>query len=355
MYIAASKHYEEHDIDSLHTYAYNTLHHTVTKSRYKKLITGNYRQAIYTDSSAFKEILPFFLIRPLYTTTVYLLYQAGIDIALATHCVSGIAITLALMLLYLLSCTLLHHPYAYLIPLLALVLKIETLAQYSTPDGMALLAIVLAAYFFLQNKIPILLFFLPIMIGIRTDLILFSSPLLFLIALSGPQYRIMCAVSALMSVLGYLAINSLSGHPGWSTIFYFTLIEKSTHPLSIPLSLSAHHYFYALTEGIKRIPENFNFLFFIVISLLFLGVMIYRAATTSLLSILRTPTVSLYLVCCFFVFSHFVLFPVSWDRFFIGPYLISAFLLLTVMAENCTSINTFLCAAAEKNYRSTGN
>lgn len=333
MYIAATKSYEEPDIKSLHAFTYSALQHSLSESEYKQLVAGKYRQAIYTDPSAFEEQLPFYQIRLLYTTAIYLLYKAGVDIGFATHIVSGIAVTMALALLYIMSASILGHPFCYSVPFFALIFGVADLARYSTPDGMAFLAVIFSAYLYFRDRIVLLLIFLPLMLCIRTDLILYTIPLLFVIFASKREYRTKVATSILMSVLLYFLIGALSKNPGWSTIFYFTFVQHLTHPLSMPYTLTANHYLHALVDGLKGIKNSEAFLLFSIFSLYCLGAIINRATTTSFFCALRSPAASLPIVFAIFVFSHFVLFPVVWNRFFIGPYLIVTFSLLIMMTD----------------------
>jgi|GEM_PF-705203 len=339
MYIAAAKSYEESDVASLHTFTYSTLQHSVSDEEYKSMVQGEYRQAIHLDQSAFKEQLPFYQIRPLYTGLIYLLYKAGIDIAFATHIVSGFAVFAGLILLYLMSASILGHPFAYAVPFFTLIFGAVDIGRYSTPDGVAFLAVMLSAYLFVKDRIVLLIVFLPIMVGIRTDLIFYVIPLLLVVALSKSEYRKLATISVFVSVLFYFAIGVLSNNPGWSTIFYFTLVQILTHPLSEPPVLVVNHYLNAVFRGLKSIPGDSSFVLYCLISLYYLGALGSRVKTTSLIHTLRSPATSLSIVSLFFVLSHFVLFPVTWSRFFVGPYLIGAFSLLVVMTD-CLKMKT---------------
>ncbi len=341
MYIAVAKSYEEPDIKSLHTFTYRALQNSVSKAEYITLVQeGKYRQAIHTDPSAFKEQLPFYQIRPLYTGAIYLLYKTGIDIGFATHIISGIAVAMALVPLYLMSSSILGHPFSYAIPFFVLIFGATDLARYSTPDGMAFLAIILSAYLYLKHRILLLLIFLPIMVCIRTDLILYTAPLLFVIFASHREFRKKVTVSLLMLFFLYYTIGALAKNRGWSTIFYFTLVELLTHPLSMPPTLTVHHYLHALFKGAKGIPSNSNLVLYGLISVYHLTAIINRAKTASLFYVLRSPAASLSIVSVIFVVSHFLLFPVAWNRFFLGPYLISAFSLLVMMTDYLKRLNS---------------
>jgi hypothetical protein len=67
---------------------------------------------------------------------IYLLYKTGVDIILATHLISGLAVVVAIAFLYLMSVSFLSKPFIYTSPPLAVIFGILDLARYSTPDGL---------------------------------------------------------------------------------------------------------------------------------------------------------------------------------------------------------------------------
>ena len=122
-YIAAAKSFEERDIESLHSFTYSQLRLSVQSETYDNLVEGDFRHTISTDSSAFKELLPFYQIRP-GTGLVYLLYKTGVNIGFATHIVSGVAVVVSIAILYLMSISFLAKPWIYSLPPLAIIFGI---------------------------------------------------------------------------------------------------------------------------------------------------------------------------------------------------------------------------------------
>ncbi len=350
MYIAAAKSYEGQNTAELQTFTYKAVRNSLSEQEYENLTHGKYRGEIYSDSSAFKEQLPFYQIRPLYTGTIYLLYKAGINIVFATHIISGAAVAAALILLYFLSISLLKNPVTYFVPLLAVIFSVLDLAKYSTPDGMAFLAIIFIAYLYLKQHIMSLLILLPFILGIRTDLILFSIPLLVFIFMFQKTFRKKAAVSILISIMLYIAIATYWRNPGWSTIFYFTLIQRQAHPLSIPVTLTWHQYLFVFFNGIKELAANKRFLLFIIFSGYSLFLILHYNKTKVLVYISNSQPALLSIVCLIFVSTHFLLFPVIWIRFFSGPYLISAFALLLMLTEYLKKSEPIQQSGKEDNY-----
>jgi len=333
-YIAAAKSFDERDFESLHSFTYDQLRNSVPGATYEELVQGSRRHAISTDSSAFKEQLPFYQIRPLYTGLIYLFYKTGVNIVFATHMVSGVAVVVAVAFLYLMSVSFLAKPLIYTVPPLALIFGIVDLARFSTPDGLVFLAVILSAYLYLKQRIALLLIFLPIMLGIRTDLILFTIPFVCFVFLFERSSRWKAAQSIFVSVAIYIGIGAYWENPGWSTIFYCTLVQPLTHPISMPPTLTTQHYFYALFDGIKNSLNNKSLVLYVLAAAYSLYLIKTHAKTTSFVIALKSPSAVLTVVCLLFLVSHFLAFPVAWNRFFSAPYLVGAFSCLVMMTNH---------------------
>ena len=174
-YVAAAHSFEEKDPQALHKFTFDQVRKSVSDQTYKALASppGDEPQAVYRRTMsknpyAFYEQLQFYQIRPVYTGSIYLLSKLGVNIVYATHLISGIAVVVGIMILYLLCKAFLAGPFVYLAPFFAIVFGALDLVRYSTPDGLAFCAVITSAYLFLKdNKMWLLLLF-PIMIGIRT-------------------------------------------------------------------------------------------------------------------------------------------------------------------------------------------
>jgi hypothetical protein len=332
-YIASAKSFEESNIKSLHSFTYDQLRHSVSEAEYQNLVRGNYQHAISTDVSAFQEQLPFYQIRPVYNGAIYLLYKMGIRIGFATHLISGIATALAIVLLYLMAISFLAKPFACALPLFVILFRVPELARFSTPDGLAGFALILSAYLYLKKRMTPLFLFLPITIGIRTDLILFAAPLLFLIFAFEEDMRFNAIASMFMCLAVYAGIMTFWKNPGWSTVFYFTLIKLRTHPISMPPTLTAHDYFHVFHAQISQLDGNMRFILYILTTAASLYFITNQAKATSVAAALKSPLVVLTIVCFVFILIHFLAFPVAWDRFFAMPYLIGVFSMFALMTE----------------------
>ena len=333
-YIAAAKSFEEKDAAALHAFTYGQLRLSVPSGEYATLAAGdNYSRAISTDASALAEQLPFYKIRPVFTGLIYLLYKGGVNIVFATHLVSGVAVVAATALLYLMSVSFLAKPWSYALPPLAVFFGVFDLARLSTPDSLAFFGVLFSAYLYLSRRFVPLLVILPLVIGIRTDLVLFTMPLSLYIFALKKTVRWKSALSVFLSVAAYIAIGEYAGNPGWSTIFSFTFVNILAHPISTPHTLTLQQYLNVLFDGLNTVEGSKT----TVLSLLLSAYTLYLSRilskpTAAFVAFNSSPAV-LTIVCVFFLVSHFLAFPVLWDRFFSGTSMICAFSLLVVMTR----------------------
>lgn len=332
MYIASAKSFEENDPAALQAFAYNAVRASVPEREYAGLISEGYRHTISTDVSAFEEQLPFYQIRPIFNGVVYLLYKSGIEIGTALHLVAGVSVALAVVLLYFISTACLREAYVYAVPFLALVFGVVDIARTPNPDGLALLAVILAAYLFLKRRMVPLLVFLPIMMGVRTDLILFAVPLQLFMLLQHKRLRVGIMLSMLSTAGVCWAIGTCFNNPGWATIFYFTLVEILPHPLTESPTLTVAHYCRVLIREAVTLLDNQTFVLYGLVVMFSLREFMRRAAKTSLPDLVKSPPILLSVVCMLYFAGHFMLFPVAWNRFFSGTYTLGSICLLSMLS-----------------------
>lgn len=333
-YVAAAKSFEEHDVDSLHSFTYNQVRSSTSTEHYKELVSGQFRNTISNDPTALTELLPFYHIRPLFVGLIYLLYKSGVNIVFATHLISGVSVFIAVIFLYLLSVSLLPKSLTYVIPLLAFIYGVVGLAQTSFPDGLAFLAIVLSAYLYLKKRTLLLLIFLPIILGIRTDLILFTIPLMSFILFLEKDYRQKAMLSIFLSIAVFISIGIYANNPGWTTVFHHSFVKLSTHPISNQPALTIGQYFSALSRGTGNLVNNNPFILYLVIAVYSLHLFKVGTKTKSLITALNSRSTVLSLVCIFYVATHILIFPAAYLRFFSAPYLIGSLALLVMITES---------------------
>jgi hypothetical protein len=329
MYIAAAKSVEEADPIILRSFTYDQAAKSVPDEDFLYMIQGSdYFKTVYTDPSAFMEQLPFYQIHPVYTFLIYFLYKAGVDIAFATYIISGIAVVLAITLLFFMANIFLQKPYIYAMPLLVLIFGIPDLARLSTPDGIAFLAILISTFLFLKQRFSSLLILLPAILFIRTDFFLLVIPLSLIIFKNKKEYRLLTSLSIIFTLSIYVFVNGVFHNPGWTTLFYHAFVQKLSHPISMPPTLTAQEYAMAFLTGVKEMFINKSFLLNAFFSFFFIFLFSKRRKIGLANSNFLIHSTLLFLIFIFYIICHFLAFPVVPDRYFSGIYLIIAFLLL---------------------------
>ncbi|HEX6833146.1 MAG TPA: hypothetical protein VF132_06390 [Rudaea sp.] len=341
-YVAAAKALETDDIGAVHTFTFDELRRALPADVYedmareKHLGTGPgaaYRRAVSSDVSIFAEQLQYYQIRVLYVALVYVFYKLGVDIEFATHFVSGLAVAASLILLWRLSARRLRRPFNYCLPLLAALCGILQLARLSTPDGLALFVLVIVAYALAEARLAMLCAASLAAVLVRTDLVLFTLPLLALLAILHKDSRWLLLSAMAGSVAIYAAVNAHYHHAAWSTIVYFATIARWQRPISDPPPLSLQQYVEVLGAGTAGLLTDPMFLAYLAATAVSIALLWIAARSQSWRCVLRQPQALLVAACLSDALVSFLALPALWDRLFVRLYVVSAFALLWLFSD----------------------
>ena len=334
-YAASVNAFELKDANSVHDVTYTELKNATSAAEYRELTEGNqYREIMANNPQAFAEQLPFYKIRILYTFLIFILGKLGMNIFFATHFISGLAVAGGIILLYVLGREYLPVIGVYGLALFILVFKVFELARYSTPDGLAFLAITLLMVFSsFREKTKAVLILLPIMVIVRTDLVLISVPIYIILFMRQKRDALWIILSSAGTLLSYLGLNFVFGNPGWATTFYVTMVGYVPFPISKPPTLSAALYFESLWTGLRALAGNKRFLLYLSMLIFSFILTIKMYKKTAYSKIITEPFIGMLCIGFIYFVGHFALFPVSWDRFFTGIYMTGVFSLFLVLAE----------------------
>ena len=329
-YIGASYALVEANTTTVHKLAFDTLQTNLPPEAFQAFVKDPYRSALYTDPRAFAEQLPFYQIRLGYAWLVHIFSALGIPMITATHVISASCVAVGLVLLFGMSRKFLAPKLRIVIPLAALAFGFTDIARASTPDGLALLAIIGCSFLYLKNEASVLVRLLPLLAFIRTDLSLFSLLMLLGLGAQSTVSKKQVAVSMAASITIPFGIEAAFHYPDWATALYVTLVEPLPYPLSQPPEVRIDVYTNALTQGLRTLAQNDSFLIYAL----------FTVCCTLLLKKLSkgvkvpsTPASQLEVICASYIALHFLALPVAWDRFFAGPYMMGLFALLTMLTE----------------------
>ncbi len=329
-YVGASYARETAEATAAQARTYHDVQRAVPAETFRRLAldtSNDYRYAVAHDTTAFADQMAYYGIKPIYVALIELLAHVGASRVFASYAISAVCAAIAVGLLFVIARGRIAPPLLYAPPLLAVVFGVPAIARSSTPDGLALLAIVGAAALFLQGRHTALCATMPLTVGIRPDLLLFAVPLLVAVAVANPSRRIPVAVSAAACLVVLVIIDLIVGWPG---AMYVTHVEPMAHSLSQMPTLTAGGYLRTLLDGLYYLPGDAAFVLFLLLE----SYGIRMALRTRVEGAGRwSGWRALVAVSGTYVALHFLLYPVAADRFFAGAYLVSALGLLIGMSE----------------------
>jgi hypothetical protein len=351
-YVGSAKSLETADVRSLHQFTYGEVQGSVPSSTFAVIApapphspvspepkpdippsVSEYRSAMRADPVAFAEQLPLYHVRFIYVYLVFALYKLGTPIVLATYAVSGVSVCIGIWVLAWMARGRVGTSAAVVLPVLALAFGAITVGRLSTPDGMAFLGFMVCMVLFLNDRWESMILALAL-IGIRTDLVLFSAPFLLYCAFFSRFRKALSIAAFVMSCGLYLWVKWHYGYPGWSTMFRFAIGEWVPHPLTTPATVTVSQYLKAFFIGMWSGANKPAFLLFLVI-VAWAGRLIFQEmkSGTPVQAIARMNVVAAVSLSVIYVLAHFLLFPELQERFFLGPYLVSAVALAALLED----------------------
>ena len=340
-YVASAKHFEISSPVELHSFVFTNLKDYVDPDRYFSLTNGGnqYRIDMATNPDLFYQQLPYYEIRPAYTLSVLLASKLGLNIFTSTFAVSIISAILGVFLLAYTIKDKVYFGFLYAFPFFLMFFGILSIAKTSTPDAMVFLSLSIFIYLFSREKISLLLIIIPIYVLVRTDMIIFNSLILIVIFFLYKNYKIGTLLSFLITVALYLYVNHFFHNYGWSTIFSVTLIERVSNPADVSFTVSIADYLHVFIRGIISALNDRIFLGFISIMFTTLVLISFFAKSLS-----KNKEIWVYTaIPILYISIHVVLFPVTWDRFFIGFYtmaIIATLILLSKLIRRYEKLST---------------
>jgi len=326
---------EESDEKILHQMTYEAVKQSIPAEAYANQTATAYQKEMEQNELYFNQQLPFYKIRPLYTSLAYLVHKTGFNLVTAIVIISALSSLFMSILILRWLLDYLDTFYAYLFSFLIIhSTGIIQIARVFTPDALSAAILIGAMYVLIQKRVYFACFLLVLAIFARTDNIIFVLiALTYLSFFSVKAYRLNWRASlffVVLSALSYLSINHLANNYGWATLFHHTLIHLINNPADYHPNVTWVDYLRVLKqnafEAFLWVNSFFVFLLCAFISV-FLGDNNKIYSHLGILMILS-------------VLTHFLLFPAPfWQRFFIAHYsIISIAMIVTVF--NVKRLNT---------------
>jgi len=319
MYAASARSIEIRDHDVLHRSVYGELKTSVPTETYQLLTGDDFRETISKDATAFSQQMPFYQPRVLYIAIILGFAKMGINIFLATHLISALAVIAGLWLILVAFGPFVRERFLYSIPLFGVLCGLVDTAKYSTPDGLALLFIIWTVFLLLRGSWRALLL-MPLSVLVRPDLLLFAVIVTGFVVLAVPRWRLTALLSLACAVVMLLVVEQYYGHVGLPVIYANTFIGALTRPVDANVVFGWGEYGAALWTGIGEALRNTAFLLFVIVVTLIGAISVRdRGFLDAGARMMRFVAVSSLL----YVIIHFAAFPEIEERFFAGQYLLS--------------------------------
>lgn len=230
--------------EEAHRRAYGAARAAIPADRFDVLTRSDvYRQTMADDPGAFQQQLSFYSVKPAYPLLILALERLGANPVRASILVSRAAyVAVGLVLLLWLS--------SFLAPAAAVVSAWATmslpfaldLARFSSPDAVSTLLVLTALWLVFQaGRFPAGALLLVLSLLVRPDNLLWVLAVAAFGAVRMDRARMAVAFSGAAALL-YVGLATLSGHPGWATLFHHSFVERLTHPETFEPSLSPLGY-----------------------------------------------------------------------------------------------------------------
>jgi hypothetical protein len=319
-YAAAAERFESADPHQWHQVAFESARHLLHPAEFQRLAgtePGSFRRLVHEDPDLFAAQLDFYTGRVVYIGATRALSMLGFNPLRAQQLVSGMAAVLGLVFLALLLQRLQPTLPLILLPLTAAIFGLLQISRLGTPDALTFAAVCASALLLVRRDRALLLL-LPVLVGVRTDLILWTFPLhVFLLA--GHLFRRRAVVASLLGTLLMLLVLQ-HGHPGWWSLLHVTLIEPLPVDPLHPPSPDLGAYVLLVKRGLVALSADKAALLFLLVCLattLWAPGRLRDRPHADVLLLLIGVSLGYFVI-------HFLLFPVTWERFFVGPYCIAS-------------------------------
>lgn len=312
-------------IEQLHTDVYQNVVSSIHPEAFDKLINSPVRLTWYQDYEAFHQMTKFFYdTRVVYIAILSVFIKAGVNPVSAIFFLSTLYSVLSILILSRLVPVKVPLGIYIALPFIALSFGLLDVARLATPDAFATFATITLYALLLRNKITLLLFFLPLMVFIRTDLILIVGIFLTYFFVFRNVSKVAVIMSGLATMLAYFYLNTfLVDSDPWSSLIGYNFGPKPSHPGEYSYAVTVQNYIMFLMKGF--LSFSYNPIGFVFVMLSVTGIVLYATKffvgpADYKASLLHIDLLFLLVSSVLYLIAHFLLFPVTWTRFFAAQY-----------------------------------
>lgn len=323
-YMAVILQYDgNNNIEKIHQDVYTIAKQSLSEFAFSKLVdsTSAYRKSVFTNSAEFRQQLPFYVVKPLYTGLGYLFYKCGLSLPKATILPSVISFFLISLLVF--SWIRKYHSqisgFAFSTLLMFSPFMLEA-AKLATPDLVSAFLLLSGIYSYVEkNNLNLTTLFLLLAVFARLDNIIpvaFISIIIFYIETRKGNLMLWKFIVFTISVLiSYFLVSWQAHRQGWGVFYYpdFATHLNPYYDIHRPFSLSG--YFSLFKSQLMT-----GLYFSSIMIFLFLGFILFHFSKKNDDKSISVETLFaiLFLVT---IIIRFILQPVMADRFYLAYYL----------------------------------
>jgi len=317
-----------YDAKKAFTYTYEAAKENIPPGKYYLLVdsTNAYRYKLSNNDEAFNEQLPFYVVKPLYTSLAYLAYKAGFSLPRATLVPSFISYLLIGLLLFHWLSVYLRFSISFFVSLLMMIsTPLIEVAKLSTPDCLSALLLLGSFYFIIEKpSLSLALVCMCLSVFARMDNIISCFLVATAIYVSKNWYRQLAfrifLLIIILFIFCYIMVGLIAWQYGWSVVFYNDF-ARHLHPVyGSKKHFAIGDYFRLMYEHImSAINRSYVAIFMALHALNFGKSFLQKKPSFDKLFVFLIPVI---------LFIRFILYPDISDRFYIAYYLLIVVLLV---------------------------
>lgn len=326
------------DSAALHAMTYQVLLDNIPNADFNRLVAGSYADAVYLSPEVFQAQLNFYLIKPFYIFSIYLVTLFGPSIVESIAMISlGATLFSGCLVLYWINRYTNPHIAFIFTLLIGLQSRLFDLGRIATPDALSVSVVLLSLFILFEKKqIIAAASLITFAVIIRSNNIIFA--VLFLSYFSFFCFKQKRFFEAKFSagLLGlavclYFAIGGFFQGYSWWTLFYHSFVEKLNIPSQLNVTFSLDLYLSILIQQAQALlvpglasPST------MLIFILLLGISGLITLKKQNVQPFLQPCLAVSIMILINFSAHFILFPgvEQWDRFFTSFYAFSAIMLI---------------------------
>ena len=326
--------------EQAHALTFRLLQEEIPAPKYQYLTEphappdNDYAVVVLRSTKSFQQQLRFFQTMWLYVWILEILHRLGMSVVRAAALVSVASYWGLMLPIYGWSRRQMPGRAGLLAAwTLAVCPPILQMARLATPDALSALALTAAGYLLLTRKAEGWFVALNAMaIWIRPDNVILAGLSMAALWLAQPERRRFWLTGMGIAAASYGLLTAAAPGYSWTVLFYHSFIAHLDYPASAAAHLSWRLYLGAIARGVVALGESSFASEFLLLGAM--GLTMQRARSRGRRNAPDEAIIPLAWAMAAALGTHFMLYPMVQDRFYIAEYLLLAFAGLRAIAHD---------------------